>query len=110
MGDDLMRKYDASRRSSLEKPKPIFWTCPEKTCLGNYLLEKYTAAVSDEVEKICEEFARRRMLDEYLEGTLLDTFITHKYEIIRNKLRRQHLNMIESMEIRYRIESAEALR
>ena len=62
----------------------------EKNCFNDYLLDRFIADISNEVEKICEEFARRGMLDEFSDGSFLDTFIAHKYEIVRNDLRRQH--------------------
>ena len=94
----MMEKYCNKRKSSLEEPGIFFRTNSEENCLGDYSLGKFTADVSYEVREICEKFARRGMFDEYSEGEFLDDFITQKYEIIRNKLRRQHLRYLYAIE------------
>lgn len=73
-------------------------TNPEEICFGDYSLGRFTADVSDEVRDICEKLARRGMFDEYSTGEFLDNYITQKYEIIRNKLRRQHLRYLYAIE------------
>lgn len=51
--------------------------------------------ITKEVEEICNALVRKKMIDEISEKTFLDVFIEHRYEMLRNELRRQKLEQQE---------------